>query len=379
MTFEPGVIKVHFEQSGHLCGDPPIPQPYSVFLPPLAVREEPHRVEVTADPEDGVLLSTTFLVHRGGTPPFRVQPSVARIEWAGTKQFAIESAQPLCTTAVNCRVEIEGRQATDVTVHPESNTIVFTAPELELGSNDVGVDNGVSFSLVRNALFVTEGTEAAAPSLFEPVLFPLLLDAPGANGSLWRTEAAVSNPKPWPVYAWDGQVLLPGAFIRVEGGQYGRGFVLRVPRGQAPNVAFSLRARDVSRVDEGYGTEIPVVREKDFFLDTPFTLLDVPVERGYRVKLRLYALTTSFPSAAVTVATAGGTTSTTFASWAPVCEDSGCHSYAELDLPSDGGDGARADVTVTQLHVPVWGFITVTNNETQQVTVVTPGGKGGRP
>ena len=378
VAVSPGLIKVHFEESGHLCGDPPIPQPYSVFVPVFLVARE-YRVEVTTAPDNDVILSTTFVVRNALPVPFRVQPSVVRLEWAGAKQLAIESAQPLCTIEANCRVFVDNLQATGVTLRPESNAIIFTAPELEPGFSEVRVENGAASTTVKDALFaVSEAAESANPSLFEPVLFPLLLEAPGANGSLWRTEAALSNPKPWPAYSWEGQLLPPGGFLRFEGGNEGRGLVLRIPRDQAPHVSFGLRARDVSRVEEGYGTEIPVVRERDFFFDAPFTFLDVPVERGYRVKLRLYALTTGFPSAAVAIAPAGGPLTTTYVPWVRVCRDSGCHLYAELDLPSDGGDGARADVTVEQLHVPVWGFITVTNNETQQVTVVTPGGKGGR-
>lgn len=375
-TVNGSVIKVHFEHSGHLCGDPPIPQPYTVLVPqPLPAGE--YRVEVFGDPEDVVLYTTTFVVRHAEPRAFEVQPSAVRLEWAGAKVLAITSAQPLCSTEANCRVFVDGVAATGVTLAP-GNTIVFTAPPLDAGFADVRVEHGSAFTTRQKALFVAAGDEDD-PSLFEPVLFPLLLEAPGANGSMWRTEAAVSNPKPWPVYSSEGLLLPPGGFLRVDGGDEGRGFVLRVARDQADYVSFGLRARDVSRVEEGYGTEIPVVRERDMFFDAPFTFLDVPVERGYRVKLRVYALTAFFPSAVVTVSLPEGPTSTTFVPWAAVCSDSGCHAYAEYDIPSEGGGGAHADVTVEQLHVPVWGFVTVTNNETQQVTVVTPGGKGGRP
>jgi hypothetical protein len=54
--------------------------------------------------------------------------------------------------------------------------------------------------------------------------------------------------------------------------------------------------------------------------------------------------------------------------------------YAEIDLPVRGDD-ERANLYVTPPAGAglAWAFATVTNNETQQVTVVTPDGKGGEP
>jgi hypothetical protein len=369
------VIKVHFEQGGGLCGDPPIPQPFTVRVPDLLPAGE-YRVEVTVDPQDAIAATGSFVVRSAEPQPFEVQPSVVRLDWPAPPVLAIAGPQPLCASAATCRVFVDGLPVTGVTLAP-GGVILFTAPPLDAGFADVRVENGASFVTVPKALYVASGSPPADPSLFERVLFPLLLDAPGANGSLWRTEAVASNPKPWPVYTWEGELLAPRQVVRLAGGEHGRGFVLRIPRDQAPYVAFGLRARDVSRVEEGYGTEIPVVRERDLFLDAPFTMLEVPVEQGYRVKVRVYAYDT--PSTG-NVRVAQGHSSFTYAiSFTRVCAASGCHWYSESDLPTEDSDGLRADVTVEVYDVPAWGFITVTNNETQQVTVVTPGGKGGRP
>lgn len=377
VTVAGSVIKLHFEHTGHLCADPPIPYPYTVRVPGLLPAGE-YRVEVTADPEDAIAATAAFVVRDAEERAFRVEPAVVRLDWPTPPVLAIDALQSLCVTAANCRVFVDGLPGTGVALH--GRVILFTAPPLDAGFADVRVEHGSTFVTVQKALYVVGGdAQDAGMSLFEPVLFPLLLDAPGANGSLWRTEAVVANLESWLVYSWEGRLLNPGEVARLAGGDYPRGLVLRIPRDQAPHVAFGLRARDVSRVEDGYGTEIPVVRERDTFFDTPFTLLDVPVESGYRVKLRVYALTATTQSAAISVAPRSGPIVTTYVRLAPVCDDSGCHSYAEFDLPSTAAEGARADVTVTLPDVATWGFITVTNNETQQVTVVTPGGKGGRP
>jgi hypothetical protein len=54
--------------------------------------------------------------------------------------------------------------------------------------------------------------------------------------------------------------------------------------------------------------------------------------------------------------------------------------YAELDL-SPGAENERVNVYVSigGYESPAWAFASVTNNETQQVTIVTANGEGGRP
>jgi hypothetical protein len=111
----------------------------------------------------------------------------------------------------------------------------------------------------------------------------------------------------------------------------------------------------------------------------PFMLLDVPLERGYRAKLRVYAYDAPGGAASVTITRPGGVSETSYPGLVRVCTGAACHFYTELDLPAVDGDGVRADVEVQVGDAALaWGFITVTNDTTQQVTVVTPGGKGGR-
>jgi hypothetical protein len=44
------------------------------------------------------------------------------------------------------------------------------------------------------------------------------------------------------------------------------------------------------------------------------------------------------------------------------------------DLPTGFGGLSRVGIQIDSLdpNVPVWGFLTVTNNETQHVTVISP-------
>lgn len=148
------------------------------------------------------------------------------------------------------------------------------------------------------------------------------------------------------------------------------GQFLYVPKNM-PNVSFNLRAFDDSRRSENFGTELPVVRAEQFTTE-PFELLDVPGDPRFRVTLRLYAPAAT--SVSVFYSDIG----------IPVDLEPGMNelepAYAQL---GDFGSGLfKYDITIVPSTtvppfpgfepVPVWGFVSVTNNETQLITTITP-------
>ena len=118
--------------------------------------------------------------------------------------------------------------------------------------------------------------------------FPVLDSVDGANGSQWVSEAIVTNPKPWFVENFNsvipvvcivspcGERLSPRQYSSFLGEFHPHGVALVASRVEAPDLGFSLRVRDRSREAEGFGTEVPVVREKNMFRDSTITLLGVP-------------------------------------------------------------------------------------------------------
>jgi hypothetical protein len=161
---------------------------------------------------------------------------------------------------------------------------------------------------------------------------------------------------------------------------------LLVPRPEAPFLSFALRIRDVSRHAEGLGTQIPVVREKDLYHGTIMTLLDVPIDPGHRVKVRIYALEPfdelHRAGRVVIFRQNNHVAEALVYRLTRNCAGSACAGepyYAEVDL-RPGAAGARVNVYIEPpLDATTWAFATVTNNATQQVTIVTPNGRGGEP
>ena len=226
---------------------------------------------------------------------------------------------------------------------------------------------------------------------FEPFLFPIFL-APvrGAFGSEFHTSARVaSRGEPFDIFGYDtlcttiDPPLIPESPFRIGTGEtqlytgctrsVGRLFF--VPAAHADDFVANLRVTDVTRQSQSHGVEVPVVRLRDFTVGK-IVLLGVPVDARFRNTLRIYGL----PGGAqfVNVTVNGVTTGVALRSSGSLYEPS----YAEFTaFPSASQlPAGRSTVTVT-IDQPVrgivgptavWAFVSVTNNDTQQITLVTP-------
>lgn len=378
---------------------PPIYAMSRVPLPEGTLEPGQYRVDLIVIPgnpphPEVKIASTTFTVRPAEPQPFRVRPSAAfhaarvRVEPAGDT--------PLCPS-LQCVVLIGGREATDKELDDRGNLWV-TTPPLAPGVYDVTIarNDPPSQPSARAAFYVFNESSAFDATQFERVLLPLYFEGPGAHGSQWITEQVIANPRPWAIptghlelslsMAWFNRVLEPRSYYTDSIFGSPHGFGLLLPRADADDVAIAIRVRDVSREAEGFGTEIPAVRERNMAYNTSLSLLDVPLDPRYRAKLRVYAFLPEAEHAAAivtTVARGGATQGTTRGiSLRRNCEQGQTCAevplYAEVDF--EGVQDGRIDVHIDGPDEALtWGFITVTNNDTQQVTTVTPSGYGGAP
>jgi hypothetical protein len=379
------VIKIHVTPGPieNLC-DPPIASLYSVSLGALPAGV--YRIDVTVGALDAVT-SRTFVVRNAGESVFDVHPFAIPMQPFGLP-VRLDAGE----------LEIVRAYVDDVLVTPltyDGVAYSFPAPAHAPGLARVKIETrfGVMHTLL-GALYYYDPTAPPDPSIFERILFPVLFNTAGAHGSQWVSEAAVANPQPWYVETYNdvvpfecidypcGERLSPGSFLAFTGAGYPQGVALIAPRAEAADLAFTLRIRDTSRTAEGFGTQVPVVRERDMFRGTDLTLLDIPIDPRYRTKLRMYVFDSGEHDAQVTLDRAGGTQTFNV----PVrrtCTDRECHAtpwYAELDLPAGAvNEVGNVYVSIGGHESPAWAFASVTNNVTQQVTIVTADGKGGRP
>jgi len=240
----------------------------------------------------------------------------------------------------------------------------------------------------------------------ERLLIPLLLDdeeaASGAYGTRWATELWVHNSDDKPVrlnYETCGYILGPtlmtpcgdyfsatvpaNTTARLKGNSYTtidypfRYFNPPVEAGD--NLTYDLRLYDRSHPEEG-GTSIPIVRERDLRHGTA-SLLNVPATANLRKFLRVYATPIFYPSFTVSVydmesgaLLAQRGLERTF----PYPTDSG--PPGELFSTSDifevpvvrAAHRLRVEIAPHQATLGWWAMLTLTDNTTQKVTVLTP-------
>lgn len=341
----------------------PIPMIEKVQLPEVLPAGE-YRVEVRLEGDTQNFASTRFVVRNGAPVPFEVHPSAVPVSG---------SAVPVRIDGIECGTE----NCTDLTVRVDGQVvehepgdlggISFLAPPHQKGLVDVTVQKSDFVSVSPGALYYFDGPE---PSVFETILFPVLFSSAGAHGSQWVSEALMSNPRPWYVYTADGETFVPREIKRASDG-HPRGLLLRLPRAEAPDFAFALRVRDVARQAEGLGTQVPVVRERDFVHGDTIHLLDVPLDPRYRVKVRIYMIEPAMSPTGGFVAIPRGDARLRIPFNFTRSSENEPY-YAEVDLPL-GVIGERVKVDVEMpLDAIGWAFASITNNETQEVTIVAP-------
>jgi hypothetical protein len=251
---------------------------------------------------------------------------------------------------------------------------------------DVTVVSGGTQTTAKAALYVFNEFSHFDATQFERILLPIYFNGPGGHGSQWITEQVIANRRPWNIdtghvelslgMVWINRSLESNAYYK--GASFGGplGFGLLVPRSDADDISVAIRVRDTSRVSEGFGTEIPAVREEDMAYNEPLTMLDVPLESRYRAKLRVYAFLPDVltSEARVQIVARGGDAQPGLQLLQLRRDCAACPEmplYGELDLPA--ASLGRVDVRIDGPDEALtWGFVTVTNNDTQQVTTVTP-------
>jgi hypothetical protein len=239
------------------------------------------------------------------------------------------------------------------------------------------------------------------PANYTPVLVPLTsYGIPGAHGSIWASEAVFYNATfadarlrgPW-VFPPFEPVIEPGLverdhtvihqLSRIPGQD---GAFVYIPNPLAQGIKISLRSRNIAEGAPSYGVEVPILRYDD--MRAGVTLMDLPVETDYRSTLRIYGWTPA--PMQVRVSVYAEATSALIEEY--VVDLRGVvttdpvpfpdhPAYAALNpiSPAVRAAGGRVRIfisnmgeTVSPPPPPIWAFVSITHNETQQVTIATP-------
>jgi hypothetical protein len=234
----------------------------------------------------------------------------------------------------------------------------------------------------------------------ERVLLPItVIDAPGAFGSSWSSEGSQFRDVP-PEHS---PLILPGCeppcddsggptsqhtfgipFFKTRLGETG-GSLMYIERAFSANVSLTLHLREAST---GETVELPVVRERDFVTHR-FQILDVPSPAaGKRATLRIYGIDPAIlgqVEVRVFVEGAEQLVSDNIYDLRVVqriySNPAGTYSVpvrppvAEISyysLIATASALLRIEIEPLNPQMAVWGFVSITDNATQHVTLRTP-------
>jgi len=292
------------------------------------------------------VVGTTKLVVRDVTT-YTISPAFAPA--FGGALVTVSSKEPFDVEPIH--VTLGGEQVSITRLNP--NTIQFNAPPHAPGPVDLVVESVMGGRHVAAATFTYYDPHSATPDpfLFTFLLFPLDFAGPGAFESLWTTDNWVETSA--------GKAKLP-----VTGSA--SGVVYPIPR--AENVSANSRIRDTSRAALNAGSEIPVVREDDFA--DHIRLLNAPTGKNFRALLRVW--TTGEPATKFFYNI--DQVPSLVPSVAKLQPAQGGLFYGTSDLtPFLDAASDHLDISVfVATGTRVWGMISITNNDTQQVTIISP-------
>ncbi|MEA2462785.1 MAG: hypothetical protein QOJ98_532, partial [Acidobacteriota bacterium] len=225
-------------------------------------------------------------------------------------------------------------------------------------------------------------------------LFPLTFAGPGAHGSQWRSENIIRNdaavevatvPLIWDGYSVPEVILLTpipvGQRAAMPEEPEDGGLYLYVPRGLEKWLTYSSHIVDRSRSQSDRGSELPVVRAED--TSAEIRLPDIPLRPLFRAHLRVYDFDTETPrNIRIVVTKEDGTNVfisrrifSTFECVNPPCFNPR-PPYATIDLSAipELADAGEVDISVRSEtnDARLWAFVSVSNNNTQHVTMYTP-------
>lgn len=236
---------------------------------------------------------------------------------------------------------------------------------------------------------------------YEPILLPMSFagEVRGAFGTLWDAEVLMYNDgetgvryrrQPCPLLVPDcgeGQVIGARTYVSLDLAGAGAiatpGSFIYVEKPADRRMRFTALLHDRARADENEGTEMPVVRARDF--STRIVLPRVPMPDVGRVALRIYGpgeapftarvkmfrLDRLDPLVDVFVEVPGVVTIVPNPfPYAPA-------TWQSLDLLAeypqlDAAASVRIEVEAVDENYPLWAFASITNSATQLVTTITP-------
>jgi hypothetical protein len=305
----------------------------------------------------------------------------------------LNSSPALCPGA-SCAISVKFGDAFGRIVSNTVSEIVVLTPAHAAGSVDVTV----AITGVATPVVLPNGYryQSRSNEELERILLPVAASGPGPNAARFETEILITNagdeavpvtgatvpqgllisPLPIPVLPPHTTGKFTDQLFNLSGQA---GAFIYVSARLARDVITKVRVHDTSRDASSFGVEIPAVSDLDFAAAVRLT--GIPTDARFRSTLRVYAYDAS-NFGPVTVRVRDDADGTLLAT-VPVSlnavafEDEIIPASAQVSLDSiiaalRSHARLRIDVADSDAIRPIWGFVSITNNQTQEITLVTP-------
>ena len=319
-----------------------------------------------------------------GAPAFQLNPAFVSVTGGMVELIA----RTLCVANASevKKVVVDG---VSVPINVDPCSVIAFLPPHAAGPVDVSVQVNDATYTVKSTLLYLDKTTTPDQGAFERVLVPVLYSGPGAFGSQWETNAVLRNvgstalqwfssvARPPVCDAGDCSVHSNGAFGLSNFGNRSKGLVLFIPRTISDDIHYGLIARDTSRDPFAWGAEARVVREREARYGK-FVIENVPLDSRYRTTLRIYAIDGGASEVKVSafVGDVGAFATVNLEGCsAPPCNsaDPGFGTFDVRSLFPQFPDKSRVTLFIEAPALrPHWALVSVTNNTTQHVTVISP-------
>ncbi len=280
----------------------------------------------------------------------------------GTNLFA---GSGLCGNPLGCFAYVQFGGTNGNVIYDSADEIVVAAPPHAAGPVDLVVRLYPSNATVTltNA-FTYEDPDDATVRL----LLPIAAGTQGILNTSWQTDILAHNETASPVVI-AGTTVPPLATQKLALSPSSTGMFLQIPRSVFEGVTITTHVHDTTHDAENLGVDVPSIPESQF--RRAVVLPGIPNDGRYRVLLRVYGYPGNY--AFVVRVRDDSTGELLSTQTVPFFLDSDPQ-YLQMPISApQTSHTLRVEVTTgLPFDPPIWAFLTLTNNTTENVTLITP-------
>ena len=282
----------------------------------------------------------------------------------GTNLFSVPSVN--CFFFQTCG-DVKFGEAEGTIIYESSEELVVVAPPHAAGPVDI------SLSLPTGAPAPNPLTLKNAFTYEDPddttvrLLLPVAAGTQGLLNTSWQTDVLAHNETTSPVVI-AGTTIPPLATQKLTLSPTSTGMFLQIPRSVFDGVTITTHVHDTTHDAESLGVDVPSAPETQF--RRVVVLTGIPNDSRYRVLLRFYG----YPGSYYGVVRVRDDSTHELLSSQNVLLVASDLAYFQMPISAPQTSHAlRVEVTTgSSQDPPIWAFLTLTNNTTENVTLITP-------